>query len=71
MTLLINADALSKFNDSGFNFVDNSDKPVDFDKLSDGTTYTLRNGATVVQDNMAKANVVNTINNEFGNKTNI
>lgn len=51
--------------------MDNSDKPVDFDNLSDDTTYTLRNGATVVQDNMAKANVVNTINNEFGTKTNI
>lgn len=71
MTWLINADALAKFNDSGFNFVDNNNKPVNFDNLSDDTTYTLRNDSIVVQDNMAKANVVNTVNNEFGNKTNV
>lgn len=71
MTLLINADALAKFNDSGFNFVDNNNKPVDFDNLSEDVAYTLRNGETVVQDNMTKASVVNTINHEFGAKTNI
>lgn len=67
----INDEALKNFENSNFNFVDENGKDVDYNNLSKDVKYTLRDGKTVVQDNMPLKYVVDTINNEFGAKTNV
>lgn len=62
----INADALKNFQDSKFNFVDADGNDVDFDNLDKSVKYTLRDGETVVEDDMHAKDVVDTINNEYG-----
>ena len=61
----MNDEALKNFKASKFNFVDDSGKDVDYDNLSDDVKYTLRDGETVVEDNMSKQALINTIDNEF------
>ena len=67
----INADALKNFQDSKFNFVDADGKDVDFDSLDESVKYTLRDGETVVEDDMHAKDVVDTINNEYGKTMNV
>lgn len=67
----INEDALKNFQNSKFDFVDAKDNDVDFSNLSDDVTYTLRDGETVVEDDMKAKNVVDTINNEYGKTMNV
>lgn len=67
----IDDDALKNFENSKFNFVDENGKDVDYNNLSKDVKYTLRDGKTVVQDNMPLKYVVDTINNEFGEVTNV
>lgn len=62
----IDEDALKAFEASKFNFVDDKKKPVDFKSLSDNVQYTLMDGTEVVQDQMSKHDVIDTINNEYG-----
>ncbi|KRM28164.1 MULTISPECIES: hypothetical protein [Limosilactobacillus] len=62
----INEDALKNFQNSKFDFVDAKGNDVDFNNLSDDTTYTLRDGKAIVEDNMKTKDVVDTINNEYG-----
>ena len=61
----MNDEALKNFKASKFNFVDDSGKDVDYDNLSNDVKYTLRDGETVVEDNMSKQALINTIDNEF------
>ncbi len=67
----INADALKNFQDSKFNFVDADGNDVDFDNLNESVKYTLRDGETVVEDDMHAKDVVDTINNEYGKTMNV
>ena len=67
----INADALKNFQDSKFNFVDADGNDVDFDNLDESVKYTLRDGETVVEDDMHAKDVVDTINNEYGKTRNV
>ena len=67
----IDEQALKNFENSNFNFVDEKGKDVDYSNLSKDVKYTLRDGKTVVQDNMSLKYVVDTINNEFGEVTNV
>lgn len=67
----INEDALKNFQNSKFDFVDAKGNDVDFNNLTDNVTYTLRDGETVVEDNMKVQDVVDTINNEYGKTVNI
>ncbi|NMV54041.1 hypothetical protein FOL88_03500 [Lactobacillus reuteri] len=67
----INADALKNFQDSKFNFVDADGNDVDFDSLDESVKYTLRDGETVVEDDMHAKDVVDTINNEYGKTMNV
>lgn len=67
----MNDEALKNFKASKFNFVDDSGKDVDYDNLSDDVKYTLRDGETVVEDNMSKQALINTINNEFSKEVNV
>ncbi|KRM37774.1 hypothetical protein [Limosilactobacillus pontis] len=67
----INEDALKNFQNSKFDFVDAKDNDVDFSDLSDDVTYTLRDGETVVEDDMKAKDVVDTINNEYGKTMNV
>lgn len=67
----INADALKNFQDSKFNFVDADGNNVDFDNLDESVKYTLRDGETVVEDDMHAKDVVDTINNEYGKTMNV
>ncbi|MDE6949238.1 MAG: hypothetical protein K2O90_07105 [Limosilactobacillus sp.] len=67
----INADALKNFQDSKFNFVDADSNDVDFDNLDESVKYTLRDGETVVEDDMHAKDVVDTINNEYGKTMNV
>lgn len=67
----MNDEALKNFKASKFNFVDDSGKDVDYDNLSDDVKYTLRDGETVVEDNMSKQALINTINNEFAKEVNV
>lgn len=67
----INADALKNFQDSKFNFVDTNGNDVDFDNLDESVKYTLRDGETVVEDDMHAKDVVDTINNEYGKTMNV
>ena len=66
----INADALKNFQDSKFNFVDADGNDVDFDNLDESVKYTLRDGETVVEDDMHAKDVVDTIN-EYGKTMNV
>lgn len=67
----INADALKNFQDSKFNFVDADGNDVDFGNLDESVKYTLRDGETVVEDDMHAKDVVDTINNEYGKTMNV
>lgn len=67
----MNDEALKNFKASKFNFVDDSGKDVDYDNLSNDVKYTLRDGETVVEDNMSKQALINTIDNEFGKEVNV
>ncbi len=67
----INADALKNFQSSKFNFVDADGNDVDFDNLDESVKYTLRDGETVVEDDMHAKDVVDTINNEYGKTMNV
>nr|WP_134988942.1 hypothetical protein [Limosilactobacillus reuteri] len=67
----INADALKNFQDSKFNFVDANGNDVDFDNLDENVKYTLRDGETVIEDDMHAKDVVDTINNEYGKTMNV
>ncbi|MGM9907078.1 MAG: hypothetical protein ACI4T4_00500 [Limosilactobacillus sp.] len=67
----INEDALKNFQNSKFDFVDAKGNDVDYSNLSDDVTYTLRDGETVVEDNMKVQDVVDTINNEYGKTVNV
>ena len=67
----MNDEALKNFKASKFNFVDDSGKDVDYDNLSNDVKYTLRDGETVVEDNMSKQALIDTINNEFGKEVNV
>lgn len=67
----IDEDALKAFEASKFNFVDGDKKPVDFKNLADDGQYTLMDGSEVVQDQMSKHDVIDTINNEYGAKLNV
>lgn len=67
----MNDEALKNFKASKFNFVDDSGKDVDYDNLSDDVKYTLRDGETVVEDNMSKQALIDTVNNEFGKEVNV
>ena len=67
----INEDALKNFQNSKFDFVDAKCNDVDFSNLSDDVTYTLRDGKTVVEDDMKAQDVVDTINNEYGKTMNV
>ncbi|OYS63322.1 hypothetical protein CBF93_01855 [Limosilactobacillus reuteri] len=67
----INADAIKNFQDSKFNLVDADGNDVDFDNLDESVKYTLRDGETVVEDDMHAKDVVDTINNEYGKTMNV
>lgn len=67
----LDQDALKNFQNSKFDFVDADGKDVDYNNLSDDGKYTFRDGKTVIEDNMKAANVVATIDNEFGKDENI
>lgn len=67
----INQDALKNFQNSKFDFVDAKGNNVDFNNLSDDITYTLRDGETVVEDDMKAKDVIDTINNEYGKNVNV
>ena len=62
----IDQDALKNFQASKFDFVDAKGNDVDFGNLSEDVKYTLRDGETVVQDDMTMKDVVDTINDEYG-----
>ncbi|WP_283588363.1 hypothetical protein [Limosilactobacillus viscerum] len=67
----IDEDALKNFQNSKFNFVDAKGNDVDFSNLSDDIKYTLRDGDTIVQDDMTVKDVVDTINDEYGKKLDV
>ncbi len=67
----INEDALKNFQNSKFDFVDAKGNDVDYNNLTDDITYTLRDGKTVVEDDMKAQDVVDTINNEYGKTLNV
>lgn len=67
----IDEEALKNFEASKFNFVDDNKKPVDFNNLDDDAQYVLMDGTEVVQDQMKKHDVIDTINNEFGKELNV
>ena len=67
----INEDALKNFQNSKSDFVDAKGNDVDYNNLTDDVTYTLRDGKTVVEDDMKAQDVVDTINNEYGRTLNV
>ena len=67
----INEDALKNFQNSKFDFVDAKGNDVDYNNLTDDVTYTLRDGKTVVEDDMKAQDVVDTINNEYSKTLNV
>ena len=67
----IDQDALKNFQASKFDFVDAKGNDVDFNNLSEDVKYTLRDGETVVQDDMTAKDVVDTINDEYGKTINV
>ena len=67
----INEDALKNFQNSKFDIVDAKGNDVDYNNLTDDITYTLRDGKTVVEDDMKAQDVVDTINNEYGKTLNL
>ena len=67
----IDQDALKNFQASKFDFVDAKGNDVDFNNLSEDVKYTLRDGETVVQDDMTATDDVDTINDEYGKTINV
>lgn len=67
----LNQDALKNFQNSKFDFVDANGKDADYSNLNDDAKYTFRYGKDVIEDNMKPANVVATIDNEFGKVENV
>ena len=67
----IDQDALKNFQASKFDFVDAKGNDVDFNKLNEDVKYTLRDGETIVQDDMTVKDVVDTINDEYGKTINV
>ena len=67
----IDQDALKNFQASKFDFVDAKGNDVDFNNLSEDVKNTLRDGETVVQDDMTAKDVVDTINDEYGKTINV
>lgn len=67
----IGQDALKNFQASKFDFVDAKGNDVDFNNLNEDVKYTLRDGETIVQDDMTVKDVVDTINDEYGKTINV
>ena len=67
----IDQDALKTFQASKFDFVDAKGNDVDFNNLNEDVKYTLRDGETIVQDDMTVKDVVDTINDEYGKTINV
>ena len=67
----IDQDALKNFQASKFDFVDAKGNDVDFNNLSEDVKYTLRDGETVVQDDMTAKDVVDTIKDDYGKTINV
>ena len=67
----IDQDTLKNFQASKFDFVDAKGNDVDFNNLSEDVKYTLRDGETVVQDDMTAKDVVDRINDEYGKTINV
>ncbi|WP_347981360.1 hypothetical protein [Limosilactobacillus portuensis] len=67
----IDQDALKNFQASKFDFVDAKGNDVDFNNLNEDVRYTLRDGETIVQDDMTVKDVVDTINDEYGKTINV
>lgn len=67
----IDQDALKNFQDEGFNFVDADGNDVDYSNIADDGSFSFRHDKTVIQDQMKKADIIKTINNEFGANTNV
>lgn len=67
----IDQDALKNFQDEGFNFVDADGNDVDYSNIADDGSFSFRHDKTVIQDQMRKADIIKTINNEFGANTNV
>lgn len=67
----IDQDALKNFQASKFDFVDAKGNDVDFNNLNEDVKYTLRDGETIVQDDMTVKGVVDTINDEYGKTINV
>lgn len=67
----IDQDALKNFQASKFDFVDAKGNDVDFNNLNEDVKYTLRDGETIVQDDMTVKDVVGTINDEYGKTINV
>ena len=67
----IDQDALKNFQASKFDFVDAKGTDVDFNNLNEDVKYTLRDGETIVQDDMTVKDVVDTINDEYGKTINV
>lgn len=67
----IDQDALKNFQASKFDFVDAKGNDVDFNNLNEDVKYTIRDGETVVQDDMTVKDVVDTINDEYGKTINV
>lgn len=67
----IDQDALKNFQASKFDFVDAKGNDVDFNNLNENVKYTLRDGETIVQDDMTVKDVVDTINDEYGKTINV
>ena len=67
----IDQDALKNFEASKFDFVDAKGNDVDFNNLNEDVKYTLRDGETIIQDDMTVKDVVDTINDEYGKTINV
>lgn len=67
----IDQDALKNFQDEGFNFVDADGNDVDYSNIAGDGSFSFRHDKTVIQDQMKKADIIKTINNEFGANTNV
>ena len=67
----IDQDALKNFQASKFDFVDAKGNDVAFNNLNEDVKYTLRDGETIIQDDMTVKDVVDTINDEYGKTINV
>ena len=67
----IDQDALKNFQARQPDFVDAKGNDVDFNNLNEDVKYTLRDGETIVQDDMTVKDVVDTINDEYGKTINV